>query len=89
MALKYRNGVPTRHSFERLMLEFDSKFWQLNFGDSYGKNNGLHVLVWQSIQVQDRIDEFMDYAAVKGVKFGKYSPYESPAVGHLEILQTN
>ncbi len=86
MALKIRNGVPTRNAFKRLILEFDSKFWQLNFGHSYGKSNGLHVLIWQTNYVQDKMDEFMDYAAVKGIKFGKYTPYKSPTIGHIEIL---
>ncbi len=86
MALKIRNGVPTRNALKRVILEFDSKFWQLNFGHSYGKSNGLHVLIWQTKYVQENMDKFMEYALNKGVKFGKYSPYESPVVGHLEIL---
>ncbi|CAB4185717.1 hypothetical protein UFOVP1492_5 [uncultured Caudovirales phage] len=82
MELTLRNGLPTKKSLEQMIEGYDRKF-RLRPSQLYAKGNPC--LVWQDKYTQERMDDFIQYAVERGVNFGKYSPYDSPSVGHLYI----
>lgn len=82
MEITLRNGLPTKKTLETLIEEYDRRF-KLYTSQLYGK--GHNCLVWQDKYTQERIQQFIDYAAELGINFGKFRPYESPTVGHLYI----
>jgi len=88
--LKYRNGFPTKKSMYSFLENFHKDFSYVGLGYDWGSKSYNHVtLIWQRKCVQDKMEDFIQYASNKGIIFGKYDPYKSPRVGHLQIMKRN
>lgn len=88
VVIKYRNGFPTKKSMRELIDSYDEKMWALFMQNDWGKyKKPYYNLIWSRDSVQERIEGFIDYASSNGIVFGKYDPYNSPSVGHLQVLR--
>jgi len=87
--IKYIKGLPTKKSIFELIEEFgDYNFFGTKPCTGYGGYGG-NYLIWSRLQVQARIEEFIQFGTDKGILFGYYQPYDSKnmKVGKLEILK--
>lgn len=86
--LKYRNGFPTKKSMYEFLKNFDPNFQFVRCGYNWSNSKSKYVtLIWQRKSVQEKMDDFIQYGVEHGLTFGKYDPYESPRVGHLQIMK--
>lgn len=88
IVIKYRNGFPTKKSMISFLDDFHRDFMFVGLGYDWGRKGAKHcTLTWQRNSVQEKMDDFINFASDKGIVFGKYEPYESPRVGHLQIMK--
>lgn len=81
MAVKYRNGYPTKSSIRQILNQFYA-------GDNYvprisGAYEHNGSLIWERSAVNDKLDELVAYLKDAGVEVESYRKYESPTCGNI------
>lgn len=80
MAVKYRNGFPTKTYVREVLDDFWGNGYRPRISGAYEYTGSL---VWENDSINERLQYFIDHLIYLGIEVESYRKYESPTCGNI------